>query len=198
MNSNRTILAQVALTAIGMFLLAGAVQAEKDKPKLGGVIIKGGGTIKSSNGDEAGTLKGLVHIRLANPPKGGLAEAQIPFQFELESAVKSRGGKPKVFLLQCQVRSMPGKTNEITLRQQGKGVGLWVDGKLADVANSPLLSDFESLKITMRSTILEESNPSGPHWMTQFQRGIKDIGGPVVVLTPTSGPVPIPYPVPPQ
>lgn len=198
MNSNRTIFAQIALTTLGMFLLAGAVQAEKDKPKLGGVIIKGGGTIKPSNGDEAGTLKGLVHIRLANPPKGGLPEASVPFQFELETPTKGRDGKPMVFLLQGSVRSVPGKTNEIMLRPQGRGLGLWIDGELVDYTGSRMLGALDALKITMRSTILDDASPAGPRWMTQFLRGAKDVGGPVVVLTPTSGPVPVPYPVPPQ
>lgn len=175
--------------AIGLILIL-FMYAFADK---GTVIIKSG-PIKPTQGDEPGTLKGLIGLRLTSPSKGVGAPPVVGMTFDLLTPSKDPKGRPCRFQLTGSSRTRPGGTITWEIDPQMGGLALMVNGRKVDFVRSPLLADPSKLVITAYSSPFDPKvYPYGPWKVTiagNSDSGKKEVE-PIVVLVPgTPSPVP--------
>ncbi len=182
-------LAALALLALASISLADPIKI------AGGPVAGGGGTIKPTHGDDAGTLKGVVKLRLYNPNGGLHAPPQITMNFEIFTDTDD----PRTALhyhLSGVGHPTPGKLTTWTIDREGPTLTLKVDGVAVDKVTSPAVGAGAGLVFTFESSTFDRSlYPYGAWNATmQLERG-KDVLDPIVVVAP--GPlVPIPVPKP--
>lgn len=183
--------------AVGLVLVL-FMYAFADK---GHVVIKSG-PIKPSQGDEPGTLKGLLRMQLTNPIKGPGAPPVVGMTFDLLTESKDAKGRAHRFQLKGSSRTRPGGTVIWEIDPQLGGLALMVNGRKVDYVRSPLLANPSNLLITAYSSPFDaKAHPYGSWkvaFVGRFNEGKKEVEPPVVLVPGTPSPIPIPYPIVPR
>jgi hypothetical protein len=188
-------ISRLVLLAAAFGVLAGLANADKNGP----VIIKSG-PIKPTSGDDPGTLKPVLGLRLMNPDKGPFAPNAVSMTFDLLTDLRDAHGKAIRYQLKGEARTNPGKMSVWRIEKKLDGLTLTVDGRKADFVRLPSSVDAGKLMVTVYSSPFDaKANPYG-RWTVAWEGGgnsplAKE--DPPVVLVPYPTPLPIPYPIPP-
>ncbi len=176
-----TVLAPILILALGTAAVA-------DKIKIEGKPIIKGGPIKSTSGDEAGTLKEVVKMRMMPPPPGTPPQPPINMAFDITIPSADGRSKPQMFRL-------TGAGTNWQVRTTRNGFGLWIDGRCVDSVSSLAFRGRRGVEIAILSQLLEAK---------MFPGGVIDIeatdgqGKTMVVFPDVCGPTtkpPVPYPI---
>lgn len=185
---------------VGMIALVSFANA--DKVKIAGGPLKGG-TIKASSGDEAGTLKGVIHMRMNN--SGGVIPDNLTITIELSLAAgRIREAPMKMRLKAVVPENQKFPIDWTVVGQQGE-FRLMQNGKIVDRTKMPTVNQDRDIMVRIESSIFDtdkypykgwDLNATIENMLGAESRGEPVIKIPIVVTTP--GPaVPIPYPKPP-
>lgn len=181
---------QVSLIITGLALML-ASTASAEKPKV--ATIKS--TIKTSNGDEPGTLKDVVKLRLINPGSGPGAPREVTISFTLDIDSDINLDRRTTFQLTGKGKTAAGKETVWSIRRMNSGYTLWVDGHCVDSARSRLLAAPKGLTVVAETAPFDAiANPYGPWQVQMVSNKVKT--PPIVVLCPgPAQPIPVPYPI---
>jgi hypothetical protein len=182
--------------------------AVADKVKIEGKPILKGGPIKSTNGDEAGTLKEVAKMRMM-PPPGGTPPPPITVHFDLlfgssegqataSAPIKGAAAVGVAKATSAAPRPgfrLSGKGTNWQLRRLQDGFGLWVDGRRVDAVHSALFRREKSVEIMIYTEPLDPKMAAAG----AIRLEVQDAHGKTVPTFPdVCGPVkapPIPYPI---
>lgn len=175
-------------------LMSVASFAQADPIKLVGGPVLGGGTIKSSSGNEPGTLKGVGKMRIHCPKGHQFAPPLIAMSFEIFTD-NDDPRNASHFHLSGIGKPTPGHLTTWSILRDGSRLMLLVDGVQVDKVDSPIIGKGEPFVVCYESSSFDGSLYPYGHWTATMQMDRDKITDPIVVLTPGGGgPIPVPKP----
>ena len=167
---------------------------QADPIKLVGGPVLGGGTIKTSHGDDPGTLKGVAKMRLYCPKAGQFAPPQIAMSFDIFSDSDDPRSATH-FHLTGLGRPTPGHLTTWSIMRDGNRLMLLVDGMQVDKVDSPIIGKGDDVVVCFESSTFDRSLYPYGQWTAKMQMDRDKITDPIVVLAPGPAlPIPVPKP----
>lgn len=196
---NQCAVRSIFIALVSFITMVNAVYA--DKVKIAGSTIKGG-TIKPSSGNEAGTTKDVIHMRINQ--SGGIVPPDLTLYVEMSLVAGKVRGAPIKVRLRAPLGENPQFPVEWELHTTGGEYHLTRNGQTVDKTAIPKMLQEAEAYITIESSVFDDARFPYKGWEvsayfspngSEATRGEPVIKIPIVVTAP--GPaVPIPYPVP--